>query len=43
MLKWVKYYLIIMKGLVLRQTVVNFFGSSYVIAGNVVTKIRSRK
>lgn len=37
-IKWVKYYLIVMQGLATGKTVVNFFGTSYIISGNVVKK-----
>lgn len=39
-MKWVKYYLIVMQGMIQGKTVVNFFGSTYVIAGNFVRRIR---
>lgn len=37
---WIKYYIIIMYGLATNRTVVNFFGSTYIIAGNIVKRIR---
>lgn len=39
-MKWVKYYFIIMKSLITSNTVVTLFGSTYVVAGNFVKKIR---
>lgn len=39
-MKWIKYYLIIMQGVIQGKSIVNFFGSTYAIAGNVVKKIR---
>lgn len=43
MLLKIKYYLIIMKSILSNRSVVDFWGGSYVVAGNVVKKIRSRK
>ena len=40
MLKWIKYSLIILQSTLTDKTVVNFFGSTYVVAGNFVRRIR---
>ncbi len=40
MLQKIKYVMIIMYATALRQSVVDWFGSTYVIYGNVVKKIR---
>lgn len=40
MYKWIKYTLIILQGEIQNKTVVNFFGGTYVIAGNFVRRIR---
>jgi hypothetical protein len=39
-MKWIKYYLIVMQSIVSNKTVVNFFGSSYIISGNIVKRIK---
>jgi hypothetical protein len=39
MLQGLKYYFIVMKGLMLDKTVVTFLGNSYVISGNVVRRL----
>jgi hypothetical protein len=40
MFKWIKYALIILQSDITNRTVVNFFGGTYVVAGNVVRRIR---
>lgn len=40
MIAWVKWCLIIGKGLILHKSVVEMFGNTYVIYGNVVQKVR---
>ena len=40
MLKWPKYVLIILWSEVTGKSVVNFFGSTYAVAGNMVRRIR---
>lgn len=42
MLKWVKYVCIIMKANITDRYVVTFMGESYVCAGWVVKKVRSK-
>lgn len=39
-LAWVKYYFIVMQGLITGKSVVNFFGATYIISGNIVKRIR---
>lgn len=39
-MKWLKYPIIILLSVVTKKTIINFFGSTYVIAGNVVRKIK---
>jgi hypothetical protein len=43
MTRWIKYYFIIMIGLITNKTVVSFLGSSYAISGNVVRKLGDTK
>lgn len=38
--KWSKWAIIILYSTITGKTVVNFFGSTYAVAGNVVKKIR---
>ena len=38
-MKWIKYYLIVMKSTLTKNTVVDFFGSTYIVSGNVVKRI----
>lgn len=40
MFKWVKWYLIILWSVFTGKSVVNFFGGTYAVAGNMVRKIR---
>lgn len=40
MVKWAKYYCIIMKSTITGRTVVDFCGSTYAVAGNMVKKVR---
>jgi hypothetical protein len=37
---WIKYCLIIMKGIIIDESVVKMFGSTWIIYGNVVKKVR---
>ena len=39
-MKWIKWYIIILISIITKKTVVNFLGSIYVVAGNIVKKIR---
>lgn len=36
--KSIKYYLIIMQSVIQSKTVVNFFGTTYLVSGNVVKR-----
>lgn len=38
MLKWIKYYCIIVKAILTNKTMVYMFGSVYIVSGNVVKK-----
>jgi hypothetical protein len=40
MFKWIKYPLIIIQSEIQQKSVVNFFGGTYVVAGNFVRRIR---
>lgn len=38
MLKWIKYYCIIVKATLTNKTMVYMFGNVYIVSGNVVKK-----
>ena len=38
MLKWLKYYCIIVKATLMNKTMVYMFGNVYIVSGNVVKK-----
>lgn len=38
MLKWIKYYCIIVKATLTNRTMVYMFGNVYIVSGNVVKK-----
>lgn len=38
-IKWVKYYAIILSSIITNRTVINMFGSTYIVYGNVVQLI----
>ena len=40
MLKWIKYVCIRLKSNITDETVVNMFGSTYIVYGNIVKKIK---
>lgn len=40
MFKWIKYTLIVFQSELTGKTVVDFFGSTYAVAGNTVRKVR---
>jgi hypothetical protein len=40
MFKWIKYAAIILQSVIQQKTVVNFFGGTYVVAKNIVRRIR---
>lgn len=40
MLKWAKYMLIILTSELTGKSVVDFFGGTYAVAGNIVRRIR---
>jgi hypothetical protein len=42
-MKWIKYPLIIMLGIITNKTVVTFFGTSYAISGNRVQRLGGRQ
>lgn len=39
-MKLVKYYVVIMLSVITGKTAVNFFGSTYAVAGNIVKRIK---
>lgn len=39
-MKWIKYVCIIMKAIVTDRYVVDWHGSTYVVSGNIVKKIK---
>lgn len=41
-MSWVKWILIITKSFIVSNTVVDFMGSTYIVYGNVVAKIRRK-